>query len=189
MNKVFLCIFISAFMCLKLFAIDIDEASVKVHFVGFKTEKRISVAGVIEQAEFKFGANSGDIKKILEGTTASMDFINENTKDKIRERNIARTFIDKLKNSKITAILKDVKGNNFNGKAIATITFNNITQDIPMDYELKNGKLIVKGIINMNKDFDLIESYTMLSRDKQISALHGKKTHEDVEIYFDVDVK
>ncbi|MBT0881362.1 MULTISPECIES: hypothetical protein [unclassified Campylobacter] len=189
MKKIFSSIIATAILGSSAYAITIDEASVKAHFVGFKMTKKLGVPGVIDDAKFEFSKTSGSVVDILNGTKASMDFANENTKDKIRENNIHRTYIANLKNSKIEASLKDVKGDETSGSATGVITFNDITKEIPMTYSVTDGKLVVKGVINMNTDFNTTEAFTALSTDKQISALHGKKTHEEVEIYFDVDVK
>lgn len=170
-------------------ALEIDASSVKVHFTGYKMAKKVAVPGFINNAEFNFTKTDGLVKEILEGTSANLDFDNVYTKDKIRDKNIHRTFISKLDSSKITAKLSNVSGDENEGKATASITFNNVTKEIPMTYVVKDNKLIVKGVINMSSDFNLANSYIALSSDKQISSLHGKKTHEDVEIYFDVDVK
>lgn len=170
-------------------ALEIKANSVKAHFTGFKMAKKVAVPGFINDAEFNFTKTSGSVKEILEGTSAKLDFASVYTKDKIRDKNIHRTFIAKLDNSKITASLKDIKGDETSGSAIASITFNNVSKEVPMTYVVKDNKLIVKGVINMSSDFNLINSYIALSTDKQISSIHGKKTYEDVEIYFDVDVK
>lgn len=171
------------------YALNVDESSAKAHFTGFKLEKKLGVNGVIDNATFKFAKNNTNLVEILEGVSASMDFANENTKDKIREKNIHRTFIANLEDSKIEASLKDVKGDDSEGVATGVITFNKITKEIPMTYKVEEGKLVVKGVINMRTDFNTEKSFVALSTDKQISALHGKKTWEEVEIYFDVDVK
>ena len=189
MKKIFSSVAVASLLCVGANALEIDAASVKTHFTGFKLAKKLGVNGEIDGAEYKFGKNSGSAVEILEGTTANMDFANKNTKDKIRDKNIQRTYVDNLKNSKISASLKNVKGDDVSGNATGVITFNDVTKEIPMTYKVENNKLVVKGEINMRTDFNTEESFTALSTDKQISALHGKKTWEEVEIYFDVDVK
>ncbi|WP_267525229.1 YceI family protein [Campylobacter sp. MG1] len=189
MKKILSSLVAMAILGSSAYAITIDEASVKAHFTGFKLEKKLGVNGVIDGATFKFAKNEGSVVEILEGVIATMDFANENTNDKIREKNIHRTYIANLEDSKIEASLKDVKGDDNEGTATGVITFNKITKEIPMTYKVSDGKLVVKGEINMRTDFNTEKSFIALSTDKQISALHGKKTHEEVEIYFDVDVK
>lgn len=189
MKKLFSSIIATAILSSGAYAINIDEASVKAHFVGFKMAKKLGVPGVIDDAKFEFGKTSGSVVDILNEVKASLDFANENTKDKIRENNIHRTYIANLKNSKIEASLKDAKGDETNGSVTGVITFNDVTKEIPMTYSVADGKLVVKGEINMRTDFNTEVAYIALSTDKQIAALHGKKTWEEVEIYFDVDVK
>lgn len=189
MKKLFSSIIATAILGASAYAITIDEASVKAHFVGFKMAKKLGVPGVIDDAKFEFGKTSGSVVDILNETKATMDFANENTKDKVRENNIHRTYIANLKNSKIEASLKDAKGDEVSGNVTGVITFNDVTKEIPMTYNIADGKLVVKGEVNINTDFKTEEAFNALANDKQISALHGKKTWEEVEIYFDVDVK
>ncbi|MBZ7986628.1 YceI family protein [Campylobacter canadensis] len=189
MKKVLFSMAALAFLSANLSALEIDANSVVTHFKGFKLKTKVAVPGVIDNAKYTFKTTNGSVAQILEGASATMDFADENTKDKVREKNIHRTFIAALSDSKITATLKDVKGDDISGNATAVITFNGVSKEVAMTYKVEDSKLVVSGVINMKNDFNLAAAYTALSTDKVISALHGKVTHEEVEISFDVDVK
>lgn len=189
MKKLSICATIICALSSSVFALNIDSSSANSHFISYKLAKKIGVTGEIQNGKYEFKKTEGSVKDILEGAKISLDFDNESTKDKTRDKNIHRTFNANLEDSKIQAVFSGIKGDESSGDGKAKLTFNKVTQDIPVKYEVANGKLKVSATIDMSKDFNLTKSYEALSTDKQISALHGKKTWGEVDIYFDVDVK
>ncbi|MDO7252540.1 YceI family protein [Helicobacter cappadocius] len=170
-------------------ALTIDTASAKVYFVGYKLKNKTKVPGFIDGAVFTFVKTEGSISDIMSKAKATADFSKENTKDKTRDGNIHRTFIAKLKDSKIQAEVTKISGDDSSGEITAKITFNGITKEVPMKYTLTDGKFKASGKIDMSKDFNLNNSYVALSTDKMVSALHGKQTYTEVEIGFQADIK
>lgn len=189
MKKFSICAALVCALGSSAFALSIDSSSANSHFIGYKLSKKLGVSGEIQNGKYEFKKTEGSVKDILEGAKISLDFDNESTKDKTRDKNIHRTFNANLDDSKISVIFSGIKGDESSGEGKAKLTFNKVTKDIPVKYEVLNGKLKVSATIDMSKDFNLAKSYEALSTDKQISALHGKKTWGEVDIYFDVNVK
>lgn len=189
MKKILLALTFVSIFGYSLNALTLDNNSAKIYFTGYKLKNKTKVPGFIDGATFTFAKTTGSIADIMSKAKATADFTKENTKDKTRDNNIHRTFIAKLKDSKIQAEIIKIKGDDSNGEITAKITFNGVSKEVPMKYTLSDGKFKASGKMDMSKDFNLNDSYVALSTDKMVSALHGKQTFTEVEIGFQADIK
>ncbi|PAF43876.1 YceI family protein [Helicobacter sp. 11S03491-1] len=189
MKKILLGLTFISIFGYSLSALTLDSASTKIYFVGYKLNNKTKVPGVIQDAKFSFATTNGSIAQIMDKAKADASFTNKSTKDKMRDNNIKRTFEAKLKDPKIHAEVTKITGDDSAGTINAKITFNGVTKEVPLKYTLADGKFKASGTIDMSKDFDLNNSYIALSTDKQIAALHGKKTWTEVEVGIEADIK
>ena len=176
-------------MFCNVFALEIDSTSVVCSYTSYKLNKKIGVVGFIEDGIYEFGVTNGSVVDVLNSAKFDLDFDKQNTKDRLRDKNIYRTFNTNLDDSKIKVVFKDFNGDDSSGHGIARITFNGATKDVKVNYVVANGKLKVSGVVDMLEDFNLKKAFLALSTDRQIAALHGKKTWSDVDIYFTVNVR
>lgn len=189
MKKIFLALTLVGLFGYTLSALSLDTASAKLYFVGAKMEAKVKVPGVIKDASFSFAKTSGSVADIMGKAKVDADFTSKDTKDKLRNNNIKRTFETKLKSAKIHAEVSKITGDDSAGEIVAKVTFNGVTKDIPLKYTLADGKFKASGMIDMSKDFNLNDSYITLSTDKMIQGLHGKKTWTEVEVGIEAQIQ
>ena len=189
MKKILVSFAAVALMASSSFALTVDTESATAHCIGKKQNNGTKVDITINEGKYTFAKNEGSVAEMLNGAKIELDFANFYSNDKTRVKNITRTFLAALKDSKINVEFKDAAGDDAKGTAKAAVSFNGGTQDLECSYEVVDGKLKVSAVVNMTKDFNLNDAYVAMSTDKQIMGLHGKKTWEDVEIYLSVDVK
>lgn len=189
MKKIFLALTFVGLFGYTLSALTLDTTSAKVYFVGAKTQAKVKVPGVIKDAHFSFAKTMGSVADIMNKAKVDADFTSKDTKDKLRNNNIKRTFETKLKDSKIHAEVSKINGNDSAGEIVAKITFNGVTKDVPLKYTLADGKFKASGVVDMSKDFNLNDSYIALSTDKMIQGLHGKKTWTEVEVGIEAQIQ
>ena len=82
-----------------------------------------------------------------------------------------------------------VTGDDTSGTANASINFNGASKEVALKYEVKDGKLVAMGQIDLQSDFDAKEAFDKFAADKVIQGLHGKKTWPQVDVGFEVPVK
>ena len=144
------------------FALDIDEAGAKVVFTGYKMQNKTAVPASFTSVKLTFAKTSGSVAEMFFANLASQE-----------------------SSGKITS----VTGDDTKGELKATIKFNNVEQEIPMTYEVKDGKIVATGAISLEKDFGAKDAFEKFSSEKIIAGLHGGKTWEDVQIGFEIPVK
>lgn len=172
-----------------LFALSVDEASVKPVVTGYKTNQKIAVPMTFKEAKFSFKTTSGSAKEVLEGATALIDLKKVDTnKNPLRDKNIRDKFFAKLGSQEAKALINTVEGDDKAGKLKATITFNGIQKDVEMGYVVENGKLVAKATIDI-KNYNATKAFDEFRTDTAIKGLHGNNTWSEVEIGFEVNVK
>ena len=172
-----------------LFALSIDEASVKPVVTGYKTDQKIAVPMTFKEAKFSFKATNGSVKEVLEGATALIDLNKVDTnKNPLRDKNMRDKFFAKLNSKEAKALINAVEGDDKAGKLKTTITFNGIQRDVEMGYVVENGKLVAKTSIDI-KDYKATAAFDAFRTDTTIKGLHGNNTWSEVEIGFEVNVK
>ena len=172
-----------------LFALNIDEASVKPVVTGYKTDQKIAVPMTFKEAKFSFKTTSGSVKEVLEGATALIDINKVDTnKNPLRDKNIRDKFFSKLGSQEAKALINAVEGDDKAGKLKTTITFNGIQRDVEMGYVVENGKLVAKASIDI-KDYNATAAFDEFRTDPVIKGLHNSNTWSEIEIGFEINVK
>lgn len=172
-----------------LFALSIDEASIKPVVTGYKTNQKIAVPMTFKEANFTLKSTNGSVKEIFEGATALIDLNKVDTnKNPLRDKNIRDKFFAKLSAQEAKALVNSVEGDDKAGKLKTTITFNGIQREVEMGYVVENGKLVAKASIDI-KDYKATPAFDEFRTDTTIKGLHGNNTWSEVEIGFEADVK
>lgn len=169
-------------------ALTLDKDSAKVDFIGYKMANKVAAPGTFNGVEFKFTKLDGELSEILTGAKAKIDFNKIDTiKNPVRDKNIKTKLVANMKTPEIDVEFKEVKGNNQSGEITASVNMNEMTKDIPLKYEVKDGVLKVTGTVNM--DEFMHDAFELFRNDKLIQGLHGKKTFPEVDIIFEANVK
>lgn len=188
MKMVFKCLLMAGVVGSLAMGAELDKASAKAEFAAFKMANKVRVPGFFRDVEFNFAKTSGSVAEILSGASAKVDFNKIDTiKNPMRDKNIKDKLVAHLSTPEISVKFDEVKGDDKAGEVKASVSLNGTTKQIPMKYSVEDKKLTTIGTIKMT-DF-MTEAYDKFRLDKAISALHGKMTHDEVEIIFSADVK
>lgn len=167
------------------FGIDLDTSNTQVYWIGYKFANKTAVKGSFKDIKLKFSRGSG-IAGVLTGSTATIDPEKVSTGNPASEKNLTLSFFQKFigKNIKVK-LEKVIEGQNA-GTILAKITMNKKTQLVPLQYEVKDGSLLAKGIIDI-LSFKLDDAYKSIS--EACKTQHQGLTWSQVEIGFIIPTK
>lgn len=169
-------------------AVTLDKSTAKAEFIAYKLANKVAVPGSFKDVEFTFAKTDGALVDILSGANAKVDFNKIDTvRNPVRDNNIKTKLVKFMKTPNISVTFKKVTGDDTKGEIVADINMNEVTKEVPMTYEVKDGMIKAMGEIKFT-DF-MPEAYDNFRNDKVIQALHGKKTHDEVNIVFEAAVK
>ncbi|MGP1506621.1 MAG: YceI family protein [Campylobacter sp.] len=172
------------------FALDIDETGAKVTFAGYKLQSKVAVPGSFPGTKFKFAKTSGSVSEILTNTTAQIDLNSlDTTKNPVRDKHIKEFLFDHFSTKESSGKIVSVNGDDTKGELKVAINFNNKEQEVPMTYEVKDGKIVATGTIMLESDFDAKDAFEKFRSEKIIVGLHAGKTWDEVMIGFEIPVK
>lgn len=195
MKKTSKLLVISAFVSTFANAAIIDENATKVIATGYKTTTQIAVPMTFTNVKFNFLKTQGSISEILTGATSSVDLLSVDTyKNPLRDKNMRDKLFSKFLSTSVQAKIKSVDGDDSKGTIKASITLNEQSKDVLMNYEIqgdkiKGDKLVATGVIDLETDFGVKEAYDSFRNDKIVSGLHAKQTSPKVQISFEVPIK
>lgn len=188
MKKQFLSLALASLLVGSLSALTLDKDSAKVNYQGFKTPAKVAAAGTFKDVVFTFSSTDGDLKTILTNSKAEVDFNKIDTiKNPIRDNNIRTKLVAHMKTPNIVVSFKSVEGDDTAGNIVAEVNMNEVVKEVPMKYEVKDGLLKASGTIKMT-DY-MPEAYDKFKNDKVIAGLHAKVTWDEVDIFFEANVK
>lgn len=166
----------------------IDETKVAVKWTAFKTMEKVAVSGTFDDVKFKFGkVKNGSLESQLSNATATIDIMKVNLNDEVKNQNLKTYFFGAFqKKDPIKVNFKAVSEGKNRGTILASVRMNGKTQKIPMQYEISGGKLVAKGILDLNQ-FGLDDA--RMSLQKGVDELHEGMTWSQVEIGFEAPVK
>lgn len=192
MKKTFLVSLCALFFgVLALNAASLDANQAKVSFGAFKTIDKALVKGSFDDIKLQFGKDSSSIKGVLEGATAVIDTAKINLGDDVKNENLTNFFFAYFKKDKDAKSLIKVKFENViegkdKGTILANITMNGVDRKVPLQYNIKDGKLSAIGTIDL-LDFSLNNAYKKLI--EGCGELHEGVTWTQVELYFEAPIK
>ncbi len=149
-----------------------------VSWKAFKTYEKIGVSGSFNRVNFSPHSDTS-VEALLMGSKVTIDTATVNSGNSGRDATLVKSFFKVQNLDTISAIVIGVK----DSKAMTQITLNHVTKTIPLPYQIKEGKIITKGTIDLG-DFSLLPSLQSLN--KACFDLHGGKTWQDLEIGFEI---
>lgn len=153
-------------------------SDITVKFTAFKTFMKLGVGGSFKKITLENKVKGKTIIKAATGIEAKIDTNSLDTGDEGRDVKIKKFFFSTMEDGpEIEAEIKKFDTNN--DLLMLEIEINDEEMTIPLNYTIKNNKLVAKGIIDIF-DWDLGDNLKSLN--KACSEKHEKKTWNDVEI-------
>lgn len=145
-------------------------------YTGYKTAAKTAVAGVLKKFEFK-STKSENFAEFAKSIEINIDSNGIETKPKtpLRDNRIIAIF----KKEPITAKIVDLQGDENKGVFKLEITTNGVSKTYDAPYELKDGMLNSKAVIDV-LDFNLNETFAKFA--EECKALHAGKTWSEAEV-------
>ncbi len=154
-----------------------------VKWTGYKTEAKAPVSGGFNTVKFDI-TSSDNLSDFLKSSKVTIDSRSLESKNAFRNNNIISTLFSLASSETIEGSISKVDEKN--KTLVLDVTMNNITKNVPMNYELLNGKIIAKGSIDI-LDYNLKDSY--LAYAKKCASFHQNKSFSDVGIEFSIPFK
>ncbi len=191
MKKLFITSLAICALSLSLNAVTIDTSKASASFTAFKTAKKVGVNGTFDGIVFKFGKKQDSIASTLEGASATMEAMNINLGDATKNESLKKNFFSKFNKDKknqqlIKVTFRNVIEGENTGTILASVSMNNRSQKIPMQYTIKDDTIEVKGVLDV-LDFGLAEQFKSLSLG--CKDLHEGLTWSQVEISIKAPLK
>lgn len=195
MKKTILTLFASSLFASSLFAVSIDQTTAKVNLEAFKMPNKMKVPEVggyatFKDAVFSFEKTEGSINEILTNATVKIDLNSIDTqKNQIRDNNVKTKFFANLSNQEANAKITAVNGDDNTGELTLLTTLNGVEKELTLKYEVKDGKILAMGEIDLTTDFNAKDAFDKFANDPSVSGLHGKKSWPNINVGFEISVK
>ncbi|MAX66856.1 MAG: YceI family protein [Bacteriovoracaceae bacterium] len=149
----------------------------KVEWTAFKTPLKAGVKGSFRDLGLKKETYQGkNLKNFLEGIEFSIDTASTTTKNTARDATIVKHFFQKMNGG----LNINGKIESYNKKVVTVkLTFNEVTQSIPLKVSTKKNSIIARGTIDL-LDFSLNKA--LASINKACYELHEGKTWNDIDL-------
>ncbi|MCE3047170.1 YceI family protein [Helicobacter kayseriensis] len=167
------------------FGINLDTSKTQMYWEAYKLINKTPVKGSFSDVQYKFSKKSG-ISGSLLGATAKIDLSKVVTGNPVSEENLTNSFFKKFEGKDIKVKIEQVIEGEDKGTILAKITMNKKSQLVPMQYEIKEGQLIAKGIFDV-LSFKLDGALKQLA--KACQDFHEGYTWSQVEVGFIIPVQ
>ncbi|WP_072681222.1 YceI family protein [Arcobacter sp. LA11] len=154
-----------------------------VKWTGYKTEKKAPVSGTFNDIKLDI-KSSDDLSTFLKSSMVTIKSSSLESKNPGRNLNITSTLFSLATAKIIEGSISEV--NEMKKSLTLNVTMNKVIKSVPMAYEMTDGKIIAKGVIDI-LDFDMKSSFMAFA--KKCGALHQNKSFSDVAIEFIVPYK
>ncbi len=160
-----------------------DASSAEVHWTVYKTTARVPVNGQFKEVSIVTGPPKASFAEYLKSVKFDIPVAGTITGDAARDAKIIEFFFGKMSETdRIIGSAQNVAGDDHSGSATFTVTMNGVTKEVPMSYTFDNGKLMMKGKLNLD-DWNSQEAMKSLNE-----ACKEKHTGEDGKTYVANDV-
>ncbi|PAF51867.1 hypothetical protein BKH43_01130 [Helicobacter sp. 13S00401-1] len=172
---------ISAFGAMAM-ATTIDTSKFQSSFEGFKTVEKVGTSGTFKDAHYTFGKDSSSIKGQLTGAKATFNPMSVLMPAEPITNNMKHAFFETFqKKGKIEVVFEKVTVGDKQGTITAKVKMNGKSAIVPLKYELDDGKIEGKGVLDLNA-FGLEKSVLSLTK---AAAGHKGLTWPQVKIMFE----
>ena len=161
------------------------NSPIDVTWTAYKTPKKIGVNGGFMAIVYKGNEKAKDLKSLLLKSRVMLEVNNVDSKDPFRDAKIAQFFFNMMQGAVIDVDITSMKGDDSSGTLVINVYMNNRSIDVPLRYEVTEGKFRAKGVLNL-ADFNALEALKMLTLN--CYAPHEGKTWEDVAVGFSFDL-
>jgi polyisoprenoid-binding protein YceI len=158
--------------------------STKVKWTAFKTTDKVAVGGSFTQIELKDVKTGNSPEEVLEGVAFSIPVSSLFTDNADRDSKLKTIFFGTLKNTELLAGVLNFR----DGKCMMSLSMNDVTKQVPLEYTFENNLFSMKTTLNLN---DFGGSTALAAINKACYDLHKgpdgvSKTWETVDIMGEV---
>lgn len=158
--------------------------STKVKWTAFKTTDKVAVGGSFTQIELKDVKTGSTPQEVLEGVAFSIPVSSLFTNNPDRDSKLKTIFFGTLKNTELLSGILNFRDN----QLFMTLSMNDVTKQIPLEYTFENNLLNMKATLNLN---DFGGETALAAINKACFDLHKgpdgvSKTWETVDIMGEV---
>lgn len=125
----------------------LDEAGLSLTWTAYKFTDKIAVSGAFEDYTIKSKNESGSIEKILANLEIAIPTESVDAKNAIRDFKLRSSFFEAFNTSSINGYILKVKA----GEGLVKLKMNNIAQNIPFTYSLKNDTIVIFTHLDLKK--------------------------------------
>ncbi len=160
-----------------------DAASAEVHWTVYKTTARVPVNGQFKEVKIVTGPPKKSLVEYLKSVKFDIPVAGTITGDAARDAKIIKFFFEAMSETdRIIGSAQKIEGDDNSGKITFTVTMNGLTKEVSMPYNFDNGKLMMKGSLNLD-DWSTQAAMKTLNE-----ACKEKHTGEDGKTYVAPDV-
>ena len=167
--------FLFAFVTANAYEVNGD---LEVKWTGYKTEKKVPVSGTFNEIKLDISKNE-NFEDFLKSAKVKINTLTFDSGLEVRNKSIITTLFSLKSSEEIRGVIKNV--NTSSKTLILNLTMNEVKKDVFLSYEVKNGMLIAKGLIDI-LDYSLDESFAKFA--KECFILHQGKSYSEVNIEF-----
>ncbi len=166
----------------------VDSKNSVINWTAYKTTDKIPVKGVFEEVNISENNPVSNKEDLLKGLEFEIPVGSINSNDSIRDFKLVKFFFGVMEN---TISLKGKFTSVENGKGIVNISMNGISSDLPFSYDIKDGDILIKSVIDLDnwKAQLAIESLNKVCNEKHKAADGISKTWSEVAILVQVKTK
>lgn len=120
--------------------------STKVKWTAFKTTDKVAVGGSFTEIELKDAKTGNSPEQVLEGVAFSIPVSSLFTNNPDRDSKLKTFFFGTLKNTELLSGILNFRDN----QLFMTLSMNDVTKQIPLEYTFENNLLSMKTTLNLN---------------------------------------
>ncbi|AXK48540.1 hypothetical protein CRU87_08095 [Aliarcobacter trophiarum LMG 25534] len=154
-----------------------------VKWTGFKLASKVGVSGTFNTINLDI-KKSESLTEFLKSAKVKIDTKSFESNDAGRNNSIVSTLFSLASSKTIEGTILSV--DETKKSLVLNLVMNETTKPITMSYEINDGKVVAKGVIDI-LDFNMKSSYEAFS--KVCSALHENVSYSDVNIEFTLPFK
>jgi len=182
MKKILLSTILAAALTTTLSAYELN-GDLAVKWTGFKTEKKAPVSGTFKDIKLDI-SKSDDLTMFLKSAKVQITSESFDSKNPFRDKNITSTLFSLATSKYIKGSISSV--DTTKNELVLDVTMNEVTNKVPMKYEVSNEKIIAKGTIDI-LNYDMKTPFMAFAQ--KCAAFHQNKSFSDVNIEFMIPFK
>lgn len=126
--------------------------SAQVYWEAYKLTEKIAVGGQFSDVDFTaVNTTSANVPELLNGTNITIQTASVNSGDVVRDPKLVTFFFNVMEMGEtITGKIISSEGDNVVGTATASITMNNVEQNIVFNYEVNEDEIKLYAEIDVN---------------------------------------